>query len=268
MLYDYALQIVLQYTNERQFIDKEPNNDAPAVLERPIFRFGNAQDGGVIVVATQALPDAVPVRPLRIAVINGAPGALSDIPKPIAFFESVSDRDDPDLVWDLGAREVLSRGDVIMRDVTPAAVPGIIDRTSVVAQIKQLSEARLQAVRLQEGGKSYTPAERPVIEASDLLGEYLIVFNIAADGRLQMLKAATNKAQDATWTYRPLVVEPFGADYVVAIASRVRLQDLEDWLWRQDNRPAAGLLPSKLRAAIALDSTLRIGAVGLYTNSQ
>jgi hypothetical protein len=270
-LFDFSLDKVLQLANERQQIDIEPSADTGG--KDVLFRLVDDKkpEGGTDSSAappTQPLPPEPSATAVKIAVLNGAPDSLTSLDKGIAPLVATDDKDKADLVWDLGAKEILAHGDSIIQDVTPHIVPGVVDRTAAITFIKQFSLPRTQAVRLKETGKRYTPSDHPTLQVEAGQNKYLIVFNIAADGRVQMLDSKQIRDPKGVWSYSPNVVEPFGADCVVAVVSDTKLKGLDEWLNRHDNTPVAGLLSDQLGQALKQDPTLRIGTVGLYTARQ
>ena len=126
----------------------------------------------------------------------------------------------------------------------------------------------MQAISLKDGGKLYTPRDTPVIEATGLLNQFLVIFNIAGNGQVQMLTpdlSGSGKVDTDNWTYQPSVTQPFGEDRVVAVSSPVALPGLVEWLWTHNQQPAAALVPEKLASIIAANKGVRIGTVGLFT---
>ncbi|MBE7220699.1 MAG: hypothetical protein INR64_19700 [Caulobacteraceae bacterium] len=176
-----------------------------------------------------------------------------------------------DLVWDVRAGQVIQPpGDVIASGIDAARIGGVVQRTAAVQCIKALTTVRPQLVTLRDGVRRYTPGDAPVLEAQDVMGRYLVVFDIASDGRLQVVWPEETRRVPMprdTWNGRPDVIPPFGADYVVAVTSSSEPRDFLDWLNTNDNRlpSVAAQLPAWLRRIQARDATSRIGAVALYT---
>lgn len=258
-LFDASLQIVSQYTDDRQLIDLEPKAAAPGAVDRPLFRLSAA-----------APPAPAPVAPGLTLAFAGGDGAEVLAHRDGARPFTVVGRDAADLVWDLARREVSSHGDVIRRDAVPEDLRGLLDRTTAIARLKTLSEARLLGIQLENGGRSYRPGdEKPNFQVSDAAGRDLVVFNVASNGLVQMLSPARTEPAAVTaprWSYAPRVTEPFGADQVVAVQGpRGSLDALAAWLWRFDNQPAAAQLPDRLKDLLDADPSVRLGTVDLVT---
>lgn len=275
-LFAYARQEV-QHWSDDQRIDTTPTvfSAPPGSLDRPVFSTVGEPAGGSWPPAAPAGP-ACPV--VQLAAIHDGADARSRIADVGVPFGLADDAGRSDLVWDVAAGEVIgSAGDVVARGIGPAAIGGVIQRTAAVQCLKALAATRPQTLTLRDGVQRYAPGDTPVIEAPDVAGRHLIVFDIAADGRLQVVwppdardgSGTRQSAEAGPWTGRPEVIAPFGADTVVAVTSAVALPDLLDWLNAQDGRlpSAAGQVPDRLRRVQAHDETARIGTVTLYTGA-
>ena len=267
-LYSYVRQQVQHYSDDQR-IDNVPGPKADdrSILERPVFRLEALK-------APETKPPAMDgstACPVKLAVLGSAAPRPEDLGKPQVPYSVVTDRGEADLIWDPSTRQVIqSSGDVVESDVQPGELAGIIDRTSAIACLKPLTDPRPQEITMVHGIKRYTPGDPPVVQAAHVGGRYLLVFNIASNGLVQMLFPGPGDQPQSdrdTWSYDPTVTKPFGADHLVAIASSVRLTDFERWLNDHDNRmpPMAGLLPQQIGQALLKDPTLRIGTVSLYT---
>lgn len=266
-LFGYALQIVSQISNGQQIIDFLPGASNAAALEAPVLRVESIQASPpssppAVVAATDAI---------RIFVQGGDASALKDV-KAVAQFAPAASKAEADLIWDVATRRSISgTGDVVAENIGAGEIAGVIDRTFAVNQINKLSQSHPQAIQLQAGGKRYTPRDVPLILASGLKGQHLVVFNLAGNGQVQMLfpaKGATDLVGEEQWTFTPTVNAPFGEDRVVALAGPAAMADLAAWLWTWDQKRVAGLVPKKLAAEMAASSALRIGTVGLFTSPQ
>lgn len=258
-LFRYAGQNVRQFTAERQIIDIEPRSADPTVLRHILFRLSGMQ--------FTPIEDTPPV---RVAAVNVPAGRLSAIRKGLAPFVEVDGASNADLVWDGFSRDALSLGDVVMHGVDESLLGGVIDRTWTIRRIQRLSVSRILSIRLREEGKNYIPGETPEIITNDARDRYLTVFNIAANGEVQMLfPAGARDPHIGTdeWTYRPEVKEPFGADHVVAVTTARPATEFVQWLNAHNHTRDAALVPTQLARLIDSDATTRIGTVGLYTSA-
>jgi Caspase domain len=262
-------------TEGRQFIDFGPRTESDDVLQQVVFRVDDDTapvppgPGGVI--SDDMKPPQV--EPVRVAIVNGAKDLFSTIEKGHAPFIQ-SEPSEADVVWDVGERAALSRGDLLMSRVDASLLGAVIDRTWAVREIKKLAARRIIDVTMGENGRAYTLKEQPVLVARGIGGSYLTVVNVAADGLLQQLfpdpKAAHQeqhmpKDQDQ-WSTPLEVVLPFGTDYTVVIATGGPAADLVKWLRAHKDKHDAFDLPAVLAGTIKADGTTRLGTAGLFTH--
>ena len=266
-LFSYARQEVQHYSDDQR-IDQSPgrSTDDLASLERPVFQVSAAP-----VPPSPVDPDDCAVRMAVIPDAGGAKAGLASVGVPLAL---VDDPGASDVVWDVAAGQVIqTAGDVVADRIGPAEIAGVIERTSAVQCIKRLTEVRPQLLTLRDGIKRYTPRDRPTFEAFDVADRYLIVFDVAADGRIQVVWPERGRYRPMSlpsWTESPDVMAPFGADYAVAVSSAVGLDDFLGWLDAEDDRrPGAAMdAVSWLRRIQARDPTARVGAAALYTAAE
>lgn len=278
-LFSYARQEVQHYSDDQR-IDNSPRPDAndPHMLDRAVFRM--METSSVTPIVAKPTPVMAPCPTVHVAVIHdeanaraGIEGAGGKAIGGVAFMLT-DDATKSDLVWDVQAAQVIqSAGDVIASKIGPRQIAGVIQRTAAVQCIKDLTTIRPQPMTLRDGIKRYTPKDSPTLEAQGVSDRYLIVFDVAVDGRIQVVwpeEARHLPMPRPSWTGRPEVIEPFGADYVVAVTSEIEPRDFLDWLNGHDNRlpSVAGQVPGWLRQIQARDATARIGAVALYTASK
>lgn len=257
-------QLVRQYSDNRQdpsFLPQSLDGD-PKIYDRPLFRITGASHA-------QA---PTPLPAVKLALVNGDVSMFERIGKPAAPLELAATPQSADLVWDIGGKKVLGRHDLILSAVEPSIMPGVIDRTSAVAALAKISEARLLDVALKEGGRLYSSSagDHPTLVVEGLVGGHLLVFNLAADGRIQMLRPRERRYQSIVdgelfANLRFDIAAPYGADTVVAVVADNPPAELETWLWSVNGLVGAGELSKKLSEAIARDPTMKIGYTGLYT---
>lgn len=217
-------------------------------------------------VSIAAKPTADPVAPVRIASLDGQSSLLSNTPQREAAFTIVSLRDNPDLVWDPKARDVLAGGDVIAYGADQADLPSIIDRTASIRAFKMMGTKAPQTVRIRPNDKLHRKGTRIEVEVSDVAGRAMVMFNIAGDGTVQTLyPIGSDPAILRTSKYRlPVQVrEPFGADQIVVITSEQRLSALEQVLRQLDRRRSAMQVLRMVERYGPADA--RIGSIGLFT---
>jgi hypothetical protein len=257
-------QLVRQYSHNQQdpLFQPQSLDGDPTIYDRPLFRLTE----------TSKEQAAILLPSVKLALVNGDPSLFERIGRPTAPLQHVADPQSADIVWDIGAKNVFGHGDLILSSVEPAGLPGLIDRTSVLAALRRMSESRPLDIALKGGGRRYSMAEKdqPTLLVDGDGGRHLLVFNLTADGKIQMLRPpkigySSVVNEDRFSDLRFDVAEPFGADTIVAVAASQPPAELESWLWSADGLVAAGQLSTKLSEAIARDPTIKIGYTGLYT---
>jgi hypothetical protein len=264
-LFEYARQVVQQYSQSRQVIYTEPNRRTD-LMDGVVFRRSGAAPE-----QSSSLSDGQAGSTVRIAILNGSAADLAGVGSDAAKIEVVGKDQQPDLVWDPTSGEVVSRlGDVVARNIKPRDIAGVIDRTVAVAAIAKLSESRPQRIMLGPNDKHHREGERVTFRAEDVKGKSIILFNMASDGIVQFLYP-TRRDKDAPSESAVIelndiqVKPPFGADHVVAIVSDRRLPELQDAIRAFNQVRAAGRIPAILRKHLPGDQSVRIGFAGLFT---
>jgi hypothetical protein len=213
----------------------------------------------------------VPSRPnaggiVRLASLDGQVG-------PLAFLQQqgqvalVAPSANPDLVWDPRTRDVLAGPDVVARNISPAELPGVVERTVILEGLKQRAVRAAQAIRLLPSDELHTKGTRIEIDVGQLTRRYMVLFNLSGNGAVQLLyPLGSDPAQrtDPNYSVEFQVREPFGADIIVAVTAEQRMPDLERLL-RQSSRR---LSPDRLAEVLSRTESqgLRIGYVGLFTS--
>ena len=267
-MFQQVLQLVNQYTDGQQDVDREPKTLDPVVLDQTVFRLTASTKTQI----TPAEPATLPIKEKSIGVdfIHGDGSAMMAMMAVSPPFHTTTQAT-ADVVWDLGTKEVVIRGDVVRRNAEEAEFPGILYRTVAVDFIKKLSEPRLMTVRLEQGGVEYTSlGSQPTFHAPDVTGRDLVVIDLTSIGVLQVLYPNTDQdptVADSDWSLTSQVVGPFGADQVIVIsAPKGLLKKFADWAWSQDQRTAAAILPDRLQALVDEVPGVRMGTVDLVTS--
>ena len=263
-LFEYARQVVQQYSQSRQVIYTEPNRRTD-LMDSVVFKRAGA--------AGQPQPSPAETRTemtVRIAILKGSAADLAGVEPYAAKMELVGKDQQPDLVWDAAGGDVVSAlGDIVARGIARHDIGDVIDRTAAVMAIAKLSEGRPQRIALLPDDKQHHRGETITFSAEDVQDKWIILFNIASDGTVQFLfpkKSDKVPSDTATLKLPDIIVgSPFGADHVVAIVSARRLVGLEDAVKAFDNVRAAGRMPGLLRKYVSNDQSTRIGFAGLFT---
>jgi len=263
-LFEYAQQVVQQYSHSRQKIVAEPRRRTD-LIDGVVFREAGARE-----TTLPPSPEARINATVRVAILNGPAARLAGVQPHAAKFEIVGRNQNPDIVWDVASGDIVSAvGDVEARDIKPADMADIIDRVAAVAAIAKLSEERPQNIMLRPNDKHHREHEIVWFRAEDVQGKSIVLFNIATDGKIQFLFPENKdkaSSDDASFELRDIRVQPpFGADHVVAIVSDQRLAKLEEAITAFNGKRAAGRIPGILRAHLAGQPSARIGFAGLFT---
>jgi hypothetical protein len=262
-LFEYARQVVQQYSQSRQVIYTEPNRRTD-LMESVVFKRAGAPE-------QPAASDDRAGSAVRIAILNGSTADLAGVEPYSAKIEVVGKDQQPDLVWDAAGGDVVSGlGDIVARGIARRDIADVLDRTAAVAAIAKLSESRPQRILLAPNDKHHREGEIVTFRAEDVKGKSIILFNIAGNGTVQFEYPKTwdrnLQSQSEAFQLSDIkVTPPFGADYVVAIVSDRRLPELEDAIRAFDNIRAAARIPAILRQHLPNDPSARIGFAGLFT---
>ena len=265
-LFEYARQVVQQYSQSRQNIYTEPNRRTDLMDEVVFRRSGTPEQ------PAPSLPQDRARLTVRIAILNASTGELAGLKPYFAKAEVVGQDQQPDLVWDAAGGDVVSPlGDVVARGVTRRDIADVLDRTAAVAAVARLSESRPQRITLAPSDKHHRNGEKVTFRAEDVKGKSIILFNIASNGTIQFLYPGR---WDETLPSQSAIKElndeievraPFGADHVIAIVSDQRLPELQEAIKAFDQVRAAGRIPGILRQHLPGDASVRIGFAGLFT---
>lgn len=261
----------------------EPQSPDPSVYGKPVLTFAGALPSPEPTKARGFSPAGAPSPPaieapidaVRVAMVDGAEDRWGTIEKGNAPFIKSPAVAGADLVWDVGKREALSRGDLVMQFVDGSLMGGVIDRTWTVRRLREITEDRNLPVQLETGGQLLSAGDEARIEIDELADQRLVVFNVAADATVQMLypsgpgeTAHCADPQKGAWRCALRVTPPFGADTIVALATSKPANDFLARLRERHLRRDAALIPDFLASALKTDPSARVGYVGVFTNKR
>lgn len=226
--------------------------------------------------------DAPPPRPLPPAApvavfVDGldAAGQLA-LARAIPALRWVRSIDRAQLYWDLPRGELLSReGDLLLRGlgdagpVSRARLRGVLDKRAALARLHRLSRPRVLKSALAPDARRHRLGEQIEVSFYGQRGEYLLVFNLAGDGTLQLLYPLARHGDPLRhgrrrWSLPLAVGEPLGADHLVALAFAEPQPDLLQSLQALDGRRAAAQLLALLEPALARRA-VEVGIVGMFS---
>lgn len=265
-LFAYVRKVVYQLSDERQTIVAQ-ESPLRSLDGDAVFEFGGDKSklaaSKALVSTTTTTVAPMPLTVGTTAIRFDALPGISPLQTP---FKVVGADANPDILWDPVSKEAIAAGDKIALNVERADLPGVIDRTAAVRDIKDLVVRQPQGMRLLPDASLHRSGSRVEVEVSDTARRSLILVDIAGNGTVQFIYPTARSPQmvDRGSLRVPFQVrDPFGADQVVAITSEQRMSDLEDALRTMNGRKSAGLLAGLLRRFAPADA--RIGIVGLFT---
>ena len=217
-------------------------------------------------------PEPLPDHGVRLAVLHAGAGVgvLARVRETLAGVRIVPKEESPDLIWDAGAREVVTgMGDVAAHDVGLEALPGVIEKWKAVPAVRALSARNGLRMGIDPHDGTHRLGRRITVRIEGLAHPRLIVFSLSGNGRVHHLYPqphdSAEVATDRPFEMKAEVTPPFGADHVVAVSAGSSLDALNAALKRLDGREAAGRAVELLAEAKAGASGWSSGIQGLYT---
>lgn len=216
-------------------------------------------------VANEVPPLPYPREPIRVASLDPRAGIPSGLQLG-APYEVVPPSAGPDLVWDATSHDIIVGGDVVAYAVQKDDLSGVIARTAAVRWIKLRAAKAPLSVQVLPNATLHRKGKQVEVEISGIAGRSLIVFNIAGNGTVQFLYPFGGDPaiiRDSDKFSIPVkVVEPFGADSIVAISASRRLPELERALVLLKNRRD----PTKVADIInQYGADALVGMIGIFT---
>jgi hypothetical protein len=261
-LFEYARQVVSQYSESRQVITVEPLR-TPALLDAPVFKLLDA--GPPAAAALQPWKDV----PVRVRFEGGPRQAVALVQPVTTPFTIAAPSEPAELIWDSRSGDVVSAGgSIIVVGAAEKDLPGIVDRTRALSALAKLAEARPQTFVLKPDNGLHRNGASVLFEADNVRGQSVIVLDITGNGTVQMLfpRIGENVAfPQGTWQLRLTVSEPFGGDTVVAYVSQQPAPSLLDALYRLDGKKNPARAVELIEQELKRTPAAKIGMVGLFT---
>jgi hypothetical protein len=239
------------------------NQQTPSILPitpetRALIRIGEGTER----IASPAAPPQVLV---RVAIRGG--GTLPSIVG-VGLAETEIDAD---LIWDAGAGWVEHRiGGRVAEDVTPDDIGPILAKWAALAVIESLALREPFAMGLLTGNAVHVRGERLTVVMSGGTRRYLTLFNLAPNGRVELLAPINPAEAEEDWrgeqrTLRLEVADPpFGAEHLVAILTDERPSALQAALRNMETPSDAAGLAALLTELLA-GGNVQAGILGIYT---
>jgi hypothetical protein len=181
---------------------------------------------------------------------------------------------DADLIWDAETGWVDHRiGGRVAENVAPDDIGPILAKWAALAFVESIAIREPFAMGILTGNEVHVRGERLTVVMSGGTRRYLTLFNLAPNGRVELLAPISDAEAEEDWrgeqrTLRLLVADPpFGAEHLVAILTDERPSALQAAL-RNMVTPsdAAGLAALLIELLGAGD--VQAGILGIYTAAQ
>ncbi len=182
------------------------------------------------------------------------------------------------LVWEyrkVAPRLVTGLNMFVSFDMPRGDLPAAVAKIRAADALGRLAAAgALKITRDGEGGNAapavYIAGSRVRLSIEGLPGPNLVVFNLAADGRVQFLYPEA-RDRPIAWPTRRFELfdvdarKPFGGDHVVAVASGKKLAELADAIRALDDQPKADAARRAVERALAADGTAIVAVTAVFT---
>jgi hypothetical protein len=253
-LFDHILVATRSLAESRQTPVMQPAGrlDQPVLATRGIAR--------------RAPPSAaVPFAeaPVRVSIINMPAAEAEALVRAIPGAQrTATPAAEWDLRWDAAARQAFGPGrDLLGSNLGRETLPALVERIRAQRRLASLAMASGLDYRLvwrgardaSENNAAHPAGRRLLLQAANARLPFLVVFNIAGDGRIQMLHPSPRQPEPTREA--PVmgfcVTQPFGSDLTVAVASDRPLHGLVQALLVLNGQPGATRLLAPLDAALA-----------------
>ncbi|PNG26930.1 hypothetical protein [Methylocella silvestris] len=201
---------------------------------------------------------------VRVAVEGGDARLVAGLAPYAAPFEVVASSAGPDLIFDPGAHQARSKGEVVAYDIDENDLPAVIDRTALAESLAKLMATRPQPIRLSGATTVRRKGDKVEVQLEDMRGRSLVLFAVNGNGAVQALypiAADPRVINDAAFAWTFQIREPFGTDLIVAVSATQPLTEFERGLKELSHNRAAGQILQLISLAAPADA--RIGVVAL-----
>ena len=233
--------------------------------QEPSIHFASAYQDRPVFAEPPAHVVAVP-EPSKPAVY-AASAAAQMILKSATSWLTVDSVSASDYVWDFPTGDVLGRtGDVVARNVSTApALEGVIEKWATVEAVRPYLSDRYARIQIgpRANGSRYAPGAHvelsivPATPAAAKPPSYVTIFNLASDGRVQLLYPLEEDGDGRMPPKGPLpiltteAIAPFGTDHILAVFTPERPDDFRNLLNTVKDTRGSGRLVSGIKAVMA-----------------
>ena len=215
--------------------------------------------------------------PVTLTMINAPPATIAEARRRLGPLLQLDQGAGADLVWDVATNEIIETGDAVTfyppGDMTLndmfEAVEAIADKYDLVERLRRMASHSGHGLTIRIAPDAGVHVAGAVVdfEVTGHAHGTFTLFNVASTGALQFLFPQSATAQDRFPVGQPIalpltVTPPFGADYLVAIASSAPLTTLHRLL-RSGRADGDGVIRAIAAAQERID--VQIGVLGAYT---
>ncbi|WEZ83604.1 hypothetical protein P6U16_01880 [Rhizobium sp. 32-5/1] len=168
--------------------------------------------------------------------------------------------------WDAASGNFYTpNGDIAGQNITDTKVQGVVDKFVLLDFLKALASQKAGTVSLTPVKELYRSGDRLTFEAPASGYTSRIIFNLANTGEVQLIEVQSAGSEDEFKLPNLEVVEPFGADHLVVIATNEPVDAIAAVLANPEI-DAAALLKVLQTRIDATDSSIAIQP--LYTQEK
>ncbi len=205
----------------------------------------------------------------RVRILASDERSATTLAEELTGISRVAEGEDADLILDLRARQAISgQGDVLARDLVRPALQTLIDKWRGLEKLKFERLGDRLTMRVLPNDGTHRQGEEMAFEIDDIRLPYLVFFSLAGDGTLNFHYPLPDDpetlplGQPVKVAFK--VTPPYGADYIIAVASDQSLGELTALLRSLDGKPAPRPAVEAVIAAIR-QGRRQLGLQGLYT---
>lgn len=191
----------------------------------------------------------------------------------IAGIERVSAREDADLIWSENGNVDHAIAGRVAVDVDQDAISGLLEKWTALGTLQGIAADLPFAMRLLNGNFVHLPGEVLTIELAGAARPYLTLFNLAPNGRVELLLPADGDDALVDWRGVDTSVQvrvadpPYGGEHLIAILTDEPALSLHAALGSMaERRDSTGL--ASLIAAFADANDIQAGILGIYTAAE
>ncbi|MBI1206537.1 MAG: DUF4384 domain-containing protein [Azospirillum sp.] len=251
-------------------------------LQHPQVTRGGPPDAVALPAGLAQAPTASPPAPvadvgLPLLVIDSPEADPASLAAALTGIRPASPDTPGRFTWDVARAELLDDvGDVVAEVRTGdleselSRIQGALDKWAVVRRLETEAARRSLEIRLQPGDRRFREGEVVTLEVGGNRFPYFTLFNLAADGTINVLYPVASLNDSLTipagrpYTLTLKTTPPFGADHFIAIASERPLPGLHTALGELDGRQEAAQITVILEQNLK-NTAYQLGIHGVFS---